>query len=544
MVNVARLVVQFGIIAVTALLVLDEYEIIELRVPSRQQLNFRYFSGNDIVVCDDDDADIDRPRPGAAGLYPQEELLLRLAEEQKYYGKWRRVHNVSAYARPRLSDLPGDHTPSVIGCAESAVVSSTFERRNATAFVLGTYTAGDCIDACLNSTFRYAALDRDGCLCKSQLPADLTIWPSGLQAESPAVLGLASLESLCDAPARTAVFGTGLHKMLIGRDGMLMDLSTFLDFQFGHRPSYRTYLHCGTQNVSSWEHRDMNVLIPVRGRERNLKTTILYLLDSAEQVSATFRIRVIVIELGNPCRFKLLAAELGIDWYCIPFQTYRMYGTLGVFSRAFGFNFGFTVAYPARWTLYHDADMPVEKTFFSKVVYSYLSNRKMAALQTYANMHVEYFGLKKSEHIRSLALAGNRTLVDLVDLAGGYSSGRPMYGGSTLIRRDIFLKIGGFYAEIYWGWAGEDRNFWKRLSEVTTIKLGDEPPLLGMHLHHDQSEVDDYPKGEPDMVAYEEYGKFCGSLSRTNVSVKGWAKIRQLKQQLLSPTLRKLNISA
>ena len=128
--------------------------------------------------------------------------------------------------------------------------------------------------------------------------------------------------------------------------------------------------------------------------------------------------------------------------------------------------------------MFHDVDLVVPEFFF-KNLFENLKQKK--ALQCFHNRRVIYLDQSLSEMINREKTASGINLSDPRVREG--KVGAP--GGSLIIERDLFEKIGGFDPNFFWGYSIEDGFFWKKLEVFTSVSGCDNPIIEMLHLWHE-----------------------------------------------------------
>ena len=102
------------------------------------------------------------------------------------------------------------------------------------------------------------------------------------------------------------------------------------------------------------------------------------------------------------------------------------------------------------------------------------------ALQTYSHRSVWLTTKETSEVIRSNPVNYTEQTITGCKLGGGEAK-----GGSIVVERNLYKKIGGHDPHLFFGYAPEDQMIWLKLKTlIGTIGYGDEPQIPLVHLWH------------------------------------------------------------
>jgi hypothetical protein len=179
------------------------------------------------------------------------------------------------------------------------------------------------------------------------------------------------------------------------------------------------------------------------------------------------------------------------------------------YSRSFAYNFGVKYSNDAKYYLLHDLDILVKKNFFLEIEKN-LNNFK--CLQTYGNRRVLYMSKELTEKVLNNEADYNFFNEKNPGVSLPMFNGAPALGskgGSILIEKDLFYKVGGFDPEIFWGYAAEDQFFWEKVLQLTEIGYSDNPVIDMFHMWHPPSFTTN-----PSLIEMENYWLFFKNLSK------------------------------
>lgn len=231
--------------------------------------------------------------------------------------------------------------------------------------------------------------------------------------------------------------------------------------------------------------RDLNVIIGVRGRSNFLPVCIKYLKEAIK--NSTLKVVITIVEQDSVSHYRAQCKSLGVGYIFIPNIIIKKGES---YNRSFCFNVGYLLATQSTWYLFHDIDILVDGSFFSNISTYLAKNPKW--LQTYTHKRVLLLNPGITEEIvKSTGLIDLKAVKDYKEAQAGST------GGSIIVRNDVFLDVGGFDPEFFYGYGPEDSFFWSKL-EVCTKPTGimeghfcgggvfaDDPAIEVYHMHHE-----------------------------------------------------------
>lgn len=155
------------------------------------------------------------------------------------------------------------------------------------------------------------------------------------------------------------------------------------------------------------------------------------------------------------------------------------------YSRSFAYNFGVKYSNRAQYYILHDVDIIVKQDFFVEL---FENLGESLCIQPYGGRRVLYL----SSALTDSVLAKESVVDSMNEETEGVSlpmfNGMPALGskgGSIVIERDLFLKVGGFDPELFWGYAAEDQMFWEKVLTVYgEVEYADNPRIDMFHMWH------------------------------------------------------------
>jgi hypothetical protein len=232
-------------------------------------------------------------------------------------------------------------------------------------------------------------------------------------------------------------------------------------------------------------YRDVNVIIGIRGRSSFLSTCIRYFKKAIE--GSELKVNITIVEQDNSSHYMDTCKDLGIDYIFIPNSILKNGES---YNRSFCFNVGYLLASPSIWYLFHDIDILINHDFFKSLKTYLVKNPKW--LQTYTKKRVLLLNPGITE-----ALVNSKETLDLVTI-NDYKEAQPgSTGGTLLVRHDIYMDVGGFDPEFFYGYGPEDSFFWSKL-EVCNKPVdmmgthfngggtfSDDPAIEVLHMYHE-----------------------------------------------------------
>ena len=257
-----------------------------------------------------------------------------------------------------------------------------------------------------------------------------------------------------------------------------------IDNQNRQRPAFKA--------LDSKELYDISIVIPCKGRKPLLETTIKVLKH--EIAKTDLRIVITLVEHTDSIEFKEYSFTEGLGWIHIPLSG-GVGSPLGQFNRGLCFDIGHLYGPPCKYYMMHDSDLLVPDNFFNKVQIYF--NRGAVALQPYSDRFVWQTNQEFSEKLQAdLSIFYNGIAEH--DVCTQNSPGAK--GGSFILKSDLFVNVGGYDPQIFWGYAPEDQLFWLKVESLTSIKYADNPRMPLIHLWHPNAATKNPLLAEMDML--------------------------------------------
>lgn len=226
--------------------------------------------------------------------------------------------------------------------------------------------------------------------------------------------------------------------------------------------------------------KKLSVIIPAYGRESFLEPLILSFRKAEEK--SNIPISFTVVEHSEVPLHVRNSQRLNINHIWIPKNSDEP------FNKCLCMNIGACVVKGDEY-IFHDIDCLVQSTFLIDL-YTNIESKNSQAIQTFSDRRVLY--LDEILTYRALILD-----LDVDSLKEGnidpksedYNGVTPpgIYGapgGSIWIKKDIFLEVGGYDPNIFFGYSPEDIFFWDKVSTVTTMDTCTDPRVEIFHMKH------------------------------------------------------------
>jgi predicted glycosyltransferase involved in capsule biosynthesis len=215
------------------------------------------------------------------------------------------------------------------------------------------------------------------------------------------------------------------------------------------------------------EKQDISVIIPVRGRTEFLKPVSYHLNQAIKKsglkISLTYIEHSVLSEYLHPVQDSFIWVPCNKD---------------SKFNKCLCFNMGFMYGPPADYYLFYDSDLICREDFFEQVVLN-ISD----VVQTFKGKRVLYANEALTNKLVKHDVYYDQFLNDKhSDITIG-QPGAP--GGSILVSRDLFLKVGGYDDAFFHGYSIEDQFFYNKLLLFTEVKSIQSVDLV--HLFHGNS---------------------------------------------------------
>ncbi len=217
----------------------------------------------------------------------------------------------------------------------------------------------------------------------------------------------------------------------------------------------------------------IHVIIPVRGRVEFMKP-VLDGLYAAHRHDVD--VSITVVEHSFKPEFKWITSEYAINYMYMPC------GEKTPFNKCLCMNMGALFLDKSRFLLFHDSDLVVNEDFFTDILQN-MFGQSVFAVQTFADRRV----LHCDKRVTKELIEGKLTAKSLFKGAEGvYEKKRTgdAPGGSIMLYRTLFFKIGGYDPELFHSYSPEDLFFWDKMNLYTDVGVCNSPRNEVYHLDH------------------------------------------------------------
>ena len=219
----------------------------------------------------------------------------------------------------------------------------------------------------------------------------------------------------------------------------------------------------------NYEKSLINIVIPYKNREKLIKSTIYSLLENDFQDFI-----ITIVEYSEKNSYEMFNDLEKTNFIWIPSKKNE-------FNKSLCMNIG-SMYVDSDFILFHDSDLVVESDFLSSVL-SYINEKSLLSIQTFSEGNI----LNLSE-FQTLKFLSNKNYLNEIKntLDCLYTKMPP--GGSIMIKKFLFEKIGGFDDNVFEDWGHEDAIFKLKIESETncTLENTKNPIVKVFHLYHEK----------------------------------------------------------
>jgi hypothetical protein len=235
-------------------------------------------------------------------------------------------------------------------------------------------------------------------------------------------------------------------------------------------------------NMCNTDEVDISVIIPVKGRKTFNKPLVDHLIRAMDffkdkTYSITF------VEHSETQIHRELCKDISNHIWIKKIDR-------GLFNKCLSMNVGALFSNKAKYYLFHDIDLLVDKHFFYNIFQNLSRISPGSALQSFGGRKVVVLNKDLTDKIIE-----KRTKIEEVILGRPESKhcnpGAP--GGSIFISSESFLRVGGFDAEFFHSYSCEDAFFYHKLEMTVGIQGCDKPLIDVFHMDHPRTNGSDNP---------------------------------------------------
>jgi len=234
----------------------------------------------------------------------------------------------------------------------------------------------------------------------------------------------------------------------------------------------------------------ISVIVPLRGRKRFVSPLMRSFMKAQKPEVDTC---ITIVEHSPEPESSFVKDEYSVNYIHIPCAEEVP------FNKCLAMNVGALFSAKAQYFLFHDADLIVRSDFFLNIDKN-VEKKKCKAIQTFDKRRVLNCPSMLTEDIIN-------DKVNFDDFKEGwrgiYDHGRyGAPGGSIMVHKDIFFKVGGFDPELWHSYSPEDLFFWDKINLFTNMETCDSPANEVFHLHHELQQKSN-PEFRAMMVLYK-----------------------------------------
>jgi len=234
----------------------------------------------------------------------------------------------------------------------------------------------------------------------------------------------------------------------------------------------------------------ISVIVPLRGRKRFVSPLTRSFMKAQKPEVDTC---ITFVEHSNKPESSFVKDEYSVNYIHIPCAEEVP------FNKCLAMNVGALFSAKAQYFLFHDVDLIVRSDFFLNIDKN-VEKKKCKAIQTFDKRRVLNCPSMLTEDIIN-------DKVNFDDFKEGwrgiYDHGRyGAPGGSIMVHKDIFFKVGGFDPELWHSYSPEDLFFWDKVNLFTNMETCDSPVNEVFHLHHELQQKSN-PEFRAMMVLYK-----------------------------------------
>ncbi len=203
---------------------------------------------------------------------------------------------------------------------------------------------------------------------------------------------------------------------------------------------------------------DISIIIPVMGRLEFLKPLISSITDAIKKTDK--EINITIVEHSTEPIFK------------DPVKNYKLKNIkyhwiekreIDPFNKSLCHNVGAILNKNSDFLLFHDLDCIVLDSFFDNLFK--LIKDGYEFIQTFRDRRLLYLNQELTNHIINQENYYDFNQINHVTVGKCCAP-----GGSILISKQLFISIGGFDPEFFYGYSPEDQFFWDKAATYTQIQ--------------------------------------------------------------------------
>lgn len=218
---------------------------------------------------------------------------------------------------------------------------------------------------------------------------------------------------------------------------------------------------------------DISFIIPVRGRKEFLPTMFDAFIKARD--NSKLDVCITIVEHSHERVHFDYCVDNEINYIFIPCEDGEL------FNKCLAMNCGALWSHDSEFLLFHDLDCIMQSDFFDNIMLN-LEEKETDALQTFADRRVLYCNKILTQKIINGGYDYDSLRLNNITVTLPQFLGAP--GGSILIKRDAFYKVGGYDHTLFQANSPEDSFFWRKVATLSSIDVCDNPRNELFHLNH------------------------------------------------------------
>lgn len=228
----------------------------------------------------------------------------------------------------------------------------------------------------------------------------------------------------------------------------------------------------------------LSVIVPAYGRE--FFSEPLFRSFLAAEKKSPVSISFTLVEHSKISLHKKVCEKLNVNHIWIPKEDNEH------FNKCLAMNIGAAMVQGEEY-IFHDLDCLVQSNFFEDI-YKNIVDKGSQAIQTFSDRRVLYLNWDLTNKALNFEIEIDKlkegpidtTSDDYNGITPPANLGAP--GGSIWIRKDLFLKIGGYDPNLFFGYSPEDAFFWKKVETISRMDTCTDPRVELFHMKHQATE--------------------------------------------------------
>lgn len=237
------------------------------------------------------------------------------------------------------------------------------------------------------------------------------------------------------------------------------------------------------KNIKDTDPVDIAVIIPVHGRTDYNRPVCDYFYRSVlflkKQSNFEFKISITIVEHSDFPQHKDICRPF-VNYIHIPLNG-------GRFNKCLCHNIGAIAMQKANFFLFHDIDIIVPANYFIALMDNLFrknEERGYDALQTFTTRRL----LLCNEVLTQSVLNDSHIVNDFSLSNKNVSPAKPgAAGGSIIINKSAFIKVGGWNDIFFTEYSLEDQFFFDKMELLMQVGFANKPPIELLHLDHPPS---------------------------------------------------------